>query len=199
MKILLAVPTFENIEPETFKSIYGLNPCEHTVLFDFVRGYDCAKARNEIAREAIEGEYDAVLMVDSDTILPSDALAHLTDPVADICLAIYPRKGTICGQTELFRLGYTNFNEQNNILISTLDQYDGDRFEIMGGGMGCALIRTSVLKAIPFPWFSYITYPDGSVLSEDLDFCCKATQAGFKIYADKRVRCGHIGKRTQYE
>lgn len=26
-KILIAIPTFENIMPETFKSIYDLDPC----------------------------------------------------------------------------------------------------------------------------------------------------------------------------
>ena len=50
-KILIAVPTFENIKPECFKSIYGLTRPEGYVLyFDYVSGYDCAKARNQIAK-----------------------------------------------------------------------------------------------------------------------------------------------------
>ena len=199
MKILLSVPTFETIEPDTFKSIYGLDPCGHTVLFNFCRGYDCAKARNEIAKEAVDGGYDAVLMVDSDIILPADALAHLTNPFTDICLGVYPRKMTVTGQTELFWPGYTDFNDQNNISIAELAGCGQKRIEIMGGGMGCALIATHVFKTIPFPWFTYVTYPNGDVLSEDLDFCCKAGQAGFKIYADTRVHCGHIGKCAKYD
>ena len=49
-KILIAVPTFENIKPECFKSIYNLiNPKDYLLYFDYVKGYDCARARNEIA------------------------------------------------------------------------------------------------------------------------------------------------------
>ena len=43
MRILIAVPTFENILPDTFKSIYNLEKTEDMIVdFDFVRGYDCA-------------------------------------------------------------------------------------------------------------------------------------------------------------
>lgn len=198
MKILLSIPTFENIEPETFKSVYGLDKRGHQVLFNFMRGYDCAKARNEIVKEALAGCYDYVLMVDSDIVLPSDALAHLTDPLADICLGVYPRKRTVTGQTELFRTGHKDFGAHNNITFGDLAACGESRMEIKGGGMGCALISVSALRAVGFPWFSYVTYPDGSVLSEDLDFCCKATARGFRIYADTRVRCGHINKWTKF-
>ena len=63
-KILIAVPTFENIKPECFKSIYGLKrPEGYDLYFDYVSGYDCAKARNQIAKNSMAGEYDYVLMV----------------------------------------------------------------------------------------------------------------------------------------
>ena len=77
-KILIAVPTFETIKPECFKSIYGLTrPEGYNLYFDYVSGYDCAKARNQIAKNSMAGHYDYVLMVDSDIQLPSDALIRL--------------------------------------------------------------------------------------------------------------------------
>ena len=79
-KILIAVPTFESIKPECFKSIYGLiRPEGYSLYFDYVAGYDCAKARNQIAKNAMAGDYDYVLMVDSDIQLPSDALVKLLE------------------------------------------------------------------------------------------------------------------------
>ena len=58
-KILIAVPTFENIKPQCFKSIYGLtNPKDFNLYFDYVKGYDCAHARNEIAKLAIKHDFD---------------------------------------------------------------------------------------------------------------------------------------------
>ena len=39
-KILIAVPTFETIKPECFKSIYGLtNPKDFNLYFDYVKSY----------------------------------------------------------------------------------------------------------------------------------------------------------------
>ena len=38
MKILIAVPTFENIYPDTFKSIYDLDKAGHDLGFEFVEG-----------------------------------------------------------------------------------------------------------------------------------------------------------------
>lgn len=86
-KILIAVPTFENIKPQCFKSIYGLaNPKDFNLYFDYVKGYDCARARNEIAKLAINHGFDYVLMVDSDVSVPKDALVKLLECETDISL-----------------------------------------------------------------------------------------------------------------
>ena len=83
MKILIAVPTFESIFPDTFKGIYDLDTTGHEVDFEFVRGYDCAKARNMIAGMAIDKGMDYVLMVDNDIVMPKDALQNLIEGQKD--------------------------------------------------------------------------------------------------------------------
>ena len=89
MKILIAVPTFENIYPDTFKSIYDLDKGDNNVSFEFVRGYDCATARNHIVQMAINRDVDYVLMVDNDVVLPKDILSVLLDDAKDVCLGYY--------------------------------------------------------------------------------------------------------------
>ena len=91
-EILIAVPTFENIYPDTFKAIYDLDVSGHNVEFEFVRGYDCATARNRIARIAINRKADFVLMVDNDVVLPKDALQNLLDDRKDVTLGIYAHR-----------------------------------------------------------------------------------------------------------
>ena len=103
MKILIAVPTFENIQPEVFKAIYNLKS-EHELHFDYVRGYDCAQARNEIGKIAQAGNYDYVLMVDSDTIIPPDTIDLMLDTPVDICLGVCPRKNTKNGKSAIVKL-----------------------------------------------------------------------------------------------
>ena len=189
-KILIAIPTFENILPDTFKSIYGLQiPDDCVCQFDFVKGYDCAKARNDIAKEALKYEFNYVLMVDSDMIIPDNTLVSMLRMPADICLGVYPRKNTSSGQTECFKMGQKNYIDVYT--YDELDQYDNSFVQIKGGGLGCALIKTDVFEKIVFPYFKYVVYDNGDVLSEDNYFCSKATAAEYKIFMDTNVRCGH--------
>lgn len=191
MKILVAVPTFESIEPETFKSIYGLRRpegCE--VMFDYVRGYDCARARNLIASECLEHGFDAVLMVDSDVVVPPDALELLCEGDCPVVLGTYPRRGEPEG-SEVFLPTNRGFVDVNRVMYADMPS---GRFEAKGGGLGCALVRSEAFRRLGRPWFRYVEYGDGSVLSEDNYFCDRATSAGLRVEADGRVRCGHVSK-----
>ena len=51
-RVLIVVPTFENITPDTYKALWDMDKGENEVLFEFVRGYDCAAARNKAAKKA---------------------------------------------------------------------------------------------------------------------------------------------------
>ncbi len=195
MKILVAVPTFENITAETFKSIYDLDAHGHELSFEYVKGYDCARARNDIGKKTIEGGYDYVLMVDSDIILPKDALKNLLEFPSEITLGCYPHKNTDNGEAELFKANLPNF--VNRISYSELN--GKIRVEVKGGGFGCALVKASVFQKIAFPWFKYVVYDNGSLLSEDLYFCDQAKKNRIAIWADARVRCGHLRKSFQYK
>ena len=193
-KVLIAIPSFDKGEPATFKAIFDMHkPCECS--FEYVKGYGVAKARNDIAKKAVKGGYDYVMMIDNDIVVPVDALERMLEGNADIVIACCPRKNTTTGQSVLFVDG-KNFCDDNNINYSKLDELP-DRVKLKGGGMGCALIKTKVFQILPFPWFEYVEYKNGTVLSEDLKFCINANM--FLIEGDTRVRCGHIGSRIQYE
>ena len=92
MRILIAVPTFETIYADTYKSIWDLDKCGHEVLFESVRGYDVATARNKIAQKAIDLEADYLLTVDNDVSLPKDALKLLLEDAKDVCLGYYAHR-----------------------------------------------------------------------------------------------------------
>ena len=202
MEILIAVPTYENITPDTFKSIYGLRRGDHDCSFDFVRGYDCATARNNIARRAMETEADYVLMVDNDVTLPDHALLDLLEDTGDVCMGYYANRNgqnIFDGKTSICRLGEPNYTMQYPAAeLADLRDRGAYKIEIHGGGMGCALIRTEVFRRLPYPWFKWVNYEDGGVLSEDLYFCELCREAGIPIYADTRAACGHLLRRIQW-
>ena len=210
MRILIAVPTFENIYPDTFKSIYDLDVTGHDVAFEFVRGYDCATARNEIARLALDSGFDYVLMVDSDMVLPKDALVNLLDDPRDVTLGYCARRsanGVYNGQTCIFKLlsaegvrckSYLPEDAYKAEEIAALKAKGEQKVRVHGGGMACALIKTDVFNRTKYPWYDWANYKDGGTLSEDLYFCENCRKNSVQIYADTRVNCGHILRHVQF-
>ncbi len=211
MKILIAVPTFENIYPDTFKSIYDLDKGEHDVDFEFVRGYDCATARNRIAQRSLDGGYDYVLMVDNDVVLPRDALLNLLEHQCDVILGYYAHRGTsntyegkvcICKLVQpdgqlYFNYPYESLYEAAE--VAELRSKGIYQVHIHGGGMGCALIKVETFRRLGYPWFDWINYSDRhGTLSEDLFFCEQLKNAKIPVYADTRVGCGHLLRRVQW-
>lgn len=194
MKILVAVPTSGIIEPEVFKSIYDLRPAGHELSFDFVRGYDAAVARNRIGTIAQSGGFDYVLMVDSDTIIPPDALELMLDSPVDVCLGVCPRKNTDKGETAMIKMGDRTCRNSWHY-----DELPESKTEISCGGFACALIRTYVLTYLDYPYFQYVINEDGSTFSEDFYFCRNAELMGFSVVMDPRVRCGHLARYFQFK
>lgn len=212
MKILIAVPTYENIYPDTFKSIYDLDVSGHDVEFDFVRGYDCATARNRIAQISLDKNVDYVLMVDNDVVLPKDALINLLDDPKDVCLGFYAHRDAdniYRGRTCVCKLfdenGKKHFNyplesEYTADELKKLRDSEQYKIQIHGGGMGCAFIKSDIFNRINYPWYDWVNYPNGhrGMLSEDLYFCEQLKKANIPIYTDTRVNCGHMMRRIQF-
>lgn len=212
MKILIAVPTFENIYPDTFKSIYDLDKCGHECRFEFVRGYDCATARNRIAQMSMDLGTDYVLMVDNDVTLPKDVLKSLLDDPVDVCLGYYAhrdRDNIYRGRVSVCRLKdqsgkpYYNYPLESEYTAQEMLDFrviEKHKIAIHGGGMGCALIRTDVFRRIQYPWYDWVNYNDSNrgMLSEDLYFCEQCKAARIPIHTDSRAGCGHMLRRVQW-
>lgn len=204
MNILIAVPTFENIYPDTFKSIYDLDPVGHKLFFEFVRGYDCATARNNIVFKAQDMDVDYVLMVDNDVVLPGDVLRNMLEHQVDVCLGYYAHRGpknVFTGTTSVCKLGEFNYTWQyTDKELKELREKGQHKLQIHGGGMGCALIKMDVFRRIPYPWYDWVNYHDANhgMLSEDLYFCEGCRKADIPIYTDTRAGCGHMLRHIQF-
>lgn len=212
MKILIAVPTFENIYPDTFKSIYDLDTSGHDVLFEYVRGYDCATARNRIAQIAIDLNTDYVLMVDNDVVLDRNTLHYFLDDKRRVCLGyyahrdadnIYRGRSCVCKLQDENGNKYFNYpleSEYSAQELKTLQDQGHYKVQIHGGGMGCAFIETEVFKQLKYPWYDWVNYDDNNrgMLSEDLYFCEQCRKKNIPIFTDTRVNCGHILRHVQY-
>ena len=211
MKILIAVPTYENIYPDTFKSIYGLEKGGNEISFDFFRGYDVANARNKIAQATVDGGFDYCLMVDNDEVLPADALLNLLETeqsyklsrcmVVGYCLS-RPTGGTNKnGKTTAFKFGGKDYVVNDAYTAKELQDFRKNgitRIQIIGSGLGCALIHRSIFEKMSYPWFKWMLYDNKSQLSEDLFFCEKFREICTPVFADTRVACGHVMRHIDF-
>lgn len=212
MKILIAVPTFENITPDTYQSIYDLDSGGHELQFTFVRGYDCATARNRIAQKALDDGVDYVLMVDNDVVLPRGVLLDMLDDPKDVCLGYYAHRDadnvykgrmSVCRTHDDRGARYIHYPLESEYtareLISMRDS-GTNKLVIHGGGMGCALIKADVFRRIKYPWYDWVNYDDEhrGMLSEDLYFCEQCIREYILIWTDTRAGCGHLLRHVQW-
>ena len=204
MKVFIAVPTtpFGGIHPECFKSIYGLDRAGCWVVFDYMSGYDCAQARNRIAKQAQSEHADFVLMVDSDTVLPPDTLKLMMEEPSDVLAACCPHRpwsNIYDGRVNATKLGesdYTDFYTASD--LAALRGRGVTRELVHGCGFGATMVRTEVFGRLEWPWFKWVDYPDGNCLSEDLSFCERCHEAGIPVHIDPRILCGHVFRRVEY-
>lgn len=211
-RILVAVPTYETIYADTYKSIWDLDKDHHEVLFESVRGYDVATARNRIAQKAIGLNTDYVLSVDNDVVLPKDALLNLLEADEDVCLGYYPHRNAdnrYNGRTCICKLKDEHGNEYYHYPLESeytvaemadMARSGMSKIIVHGGGMGCSLIKTDVFRRLSYPWYDWVNYGDANrgMLSEDLYFCALCRNSGIQIHADVRVGCGHMFRYIQW-
>ena len=212
MRILIEVPTYDGrISQATSESLWRLDRSGHDVDYKPRPGYGCDMARNRIAADAINARYDYVLMVDNDISFKPDALGLLLEHDADVAMGYYvnrhPRgaEKLVCA----YKLG-SGWHMYSADELRRMREDGKHAVKVKGGGLGFALLRTSVFERVDFPWFkwtdsSFARYEANDVYEcrddfksggEDINFCNKLRNAKIAIILDTRVSCGHETRRV---
>jgi len=187
--ILIGIPTAKYIEPQTYKAIYDLEvPEGYKTTFQYFYGYNIDQVRNLIASWA--EKYDYLFSVDSDISFAPDTLKKLIAHDKDIVSGLYIQR--IPGTHTLEVYEKNAHGGVNNIPYQHIRNIP--LVEIAGCGFGCVLVKSEVIRAIGYPYFVYHSALDHrQTISEDVDFCRKAREKGFKLYADTTILCEHHG------
>jgi glycosyltransferase involved in cell wall biosynthesis len=191
-KILIAIPTARNIEAATFKSIYDLAvPEGYTTEFQFFYGYRVDQVRNLIASWA--ERYDYLFSVDSDIVFAADTLVKLLGHGQDIVSGLYIQRKSGQHTLEIYK-----GNDRGGVTNIPYAEIKGQGLvEIQACGFGCVLIKSQVFRDVGYPYFEYYVALDHKdTISEDVDFCRKARNKGYKLYADTTILCEHLGTTT---
>ncbi len=192
-KILIAVPTAKNIEVETFKSIHDIVvPDGYTTEFQYFYGYRIDQIRNLIADWMVKGDYDYLFSIDSDITFPAETLEKFINHNQDMVTGIYRQRKP---QQIIEIYNGMGYNVSWSDLSIAADASENHLVEIGGCGFGCVLIKKEVFTGIPYPHFEYhVSLDHNNTVSEDVDFCRKATDKGFTIWCDTTIQCGHLGQ-----
>ena len=165
--------------------------------FLIVKGLPVDKARCILAEKALEIGAKYLWFVDDDTIPPPNALQRLV-----YTLDNYPEMKAIGGiyvtkapvpQPVVFR---------GEGLGSFWHWKQGEIFEVTGIGAGCLLIATDVFKELPKPWFEFQEFLSrdcevpSHLVSEDISFCNKVREAGYRVFAHGGILCDHFDCET---
>ena len=190
--VLIGIPTALNIEPSTFKAIYDLIiPDDIEPHFQFFYGYNVDQVRNLIADWVVKGPYDYLFSVDYDISFKPDTLVKMLSHDKDIVTGIYRQRNMDNQILEVFEP-----NDRGGFTHIPWDKIKNTPLAEVGAcGFGCVLIKKKVMVDIGYPQFKYHSALNhAETFSEDLDFCRKAREKGFKLFADTSIVCEHTGK-----
>ncbi len=176
------------VMPSGAQSMKDAGVGKFRVLVD--KSFPLDLSRNRLAARALEIGATHVLFIDADMTFEPDLVERLFKIGADVSAALYFKKSPPFVPVP-----------------SLLDHPDDPQLmrpielpETAGVvdchvvGMGATLIRREVFESINKPWFAYEVYERTGEMSvtEDVTFCRKAREAGFRIACDTRITCGHL-------
>lgn len=188
-KILVAVPTVGQVEIEYVNSILRLS---RTTPADIIHsaGSLVYVARNSFVKQAIDENYSHLMFIDSDMVFNADALNVLLYHDKDVI------SGSIFSRVQPYKPCFyekLSLGEPGEIICEHVKVLQDGLQEVEGVGTAFLLIKTQVLKDI-IEKFKLYPFQPITGYGEDLSFCLRTRQCGYKIWVDNDLTIGHIGK-----
>lgn len=197
LSTVMVVPTRGSIPARVVESYLSLmTPMNQAFSRIFVSGMEVGAAYNHAIQTILDhpvlSEWQYVLTVEEDNVIPPDGLIRLLDAMSEGDYAaiggLYFTKGP-GGQPMCYGppegAGFAPFLSNTEGLNPC-----------NGLGQGFTLFRMDLFRDLPSPWFETVQKYDpvsGIELgTQDLNFFGKVKDKGFKVACDARVRVGHM-------
>ncbi|MBN2407740.1 MAG: hypothetical protein JXJ19_08585, partial [Elusimicrobia bacterium] len=160
-------------------------------------GADSRKGENQ---KPFNGEidYDYLMWIDSDIFFTPQQFERLLSHDKDIVSGIYVMSdGRHYAAVKEWDEEYFGKHGHFQFLTGKEIKETNELVEVVYSGMGFMLVKKGVFESISFPWFMPICKKMGNILSfttEDVAFCLRAREKGFRVWIDTKVRVGHEKK-----
>lgn len=200
-RILIFTPTYDDrLQDETVKSIEALTfDGELDWVLSDENPYPGRDMRNCVfqfqkgRQIAIDGEYDALLLIEHDMIVPEDAAQKLWDTPADlhtgadsapVVYGTYQLRHRMRSVNLFQYVGDDNIGMSLSLYPRELQQArQAGWCRVSGAGFGCLLIRRPVFEQVPF-------VDNGN--APDLPFAADCVRRRIVQIGRTDVACGHI-------
>lgn len=190
MKTLIAVPCMDQV-PALFCGSLAQMQKPENCFFAMKIGSLIYAARNDLATMALQSECDYVFWLDADMVFKPDTLIRMMDTLQkndlDILTGLYFRR--VPPYTPVL---FDKLDMSGDVCDwSEFKEIPEGLFEVGGCGFGCVLMKTDV--------FFDVQSKHGNMFApianngEDIAFCWRARDCGYKIVCDPSVICGHVG------
>jgi len=189
MKLLIAVPTLDTVPVDFLVSLTDLTNKLKDDGVDFKLRIESGTlvyfAREHLTRYAITEKFTHVLWLDSDMVFNEQTFEDLRD----------------CGKEIVTGIAHSRRPPYSSCLFTEIypgvEKWKGNTYPMMpftvaACGMACCLVAVEVLEAVRAKFGTAFQPTD--VYGEDVAFCWRATQCGYKIWVEPGCRVGHVGR-----
>lgn len=166
-----------------------------------------SRARQNELVPFMQRNFDYLFSLDDDVDIPENTLVKLIENDKDICAGLYRFKSSEPGISGRIPSDGPKWAEilQRNLVVPAIY-----------ASTGCMMVKREVIEGMieKYPeleyrrnlvsdvcWALYMPFvKDGEYLSEDWAFCRRAKDAGFEVWIDGGIKCGHwMQKRISFE
>jgi len=198
MKTMIAIPCMDMVPARFAASLMELRRVGDPCTACFSMGSLIYDSRNKIARAAIEGGYDRVLWLDSDMEFQPDLMEQLNDWIIDGCYFV---SGLYASRKEPIRpvifkdIHVEDTAEGKKAVVPFYEDYPKEViFEVEACGFGAVMTTVKLLRDVTEKYGLPFTPAMG--FGEDIAFCLRARELGYKLWCDSSIKLGHIGTKT---
>ena len=189
-KVMICVPTGEMVRRPDFYDYFNALEKPDGTMLAFAHGQSPARNRNIMIKTALGQNATHCLFVDDDVAVKPDLLARLLRHDLDIVSGIYLQRN-FPHQPIMFDDSFADGKCQ----YAFLTPGKKGLMEVHNVGLGCCLIKTEVFRKMEQPWIR-LGELELDHWSDDIGFFLRARKAGFKIFVDLEIQCGHMGTAT---
>lgn len=190
MKTLIAVPSMDHV-PALFAQSLAMLQKVGECAVSFEIGSLVYMARDNLAKTALKLEADYVFWLDSDMLFNPDILAHMLRTAEennlDILTGLYFRRSEPFTPVIFEKVETT----ETGCSVSEFAKIPDQLFEVAAAGFGCLLMKTEVLMDVAGRFGAM--FEPMQQMGEDVSFCWRARQCGYKIFCDPSQPLGHVG------